>query len=182
MTDGATVGLVLAAGAGTRFGRPKAPVVVRGERLVDHAVSCLRDGGCDRVVVVLGAWVGDVPGADVVVNPDWEQGMGSSLRAGLSSIRTDPHATRALVSLVDLPGLTAAAVRRVLATPGELVVATYAGQRGHPILFDRRHWDAVIEAAHGDEGARRFLHGREDLAWVEVGDVASGHDVDVPLE
>ena len=77
-----TAGLVLAAGEGRRFSG-KAPYVMDGERLVDRAVRVLRDGGCNDVVVVLGAWVGDVPRAVVVENLEWPTGMGSSLRAGL---------------------------------------------------------------------------------------------------
>ncbi|MBB0994770.1 NTP transferase domain-containing protein, partial [Dietzia sp. SLG510A3-40A3] len=75
-------GLVLAAGAGRRFGGPKALVDFRGVRLVDRAVGLLRAGGCDRVLVVSGAVELEVPGAEVVHNPDWDTGMGSSLRVG----------------------------------------------------------------------------------------------------
>ena len=80
-------GVLLAAGEGSRFGGPKAVAELDGERLVDRAVRVLRLGGCDPVVVVLGAAVVEVPGADlVVVNPDWATGMGSSLRAGLAAL------------------------------------------------------------------------------------------------
>jgi len=171
-------GLVLAAGSGSRFGGPKAPVLVDGERLVDHAVRCLRDGGCEPVVVVLGAWVGEVPRAEVVVNESWAEGMGSSLRAGLQALesRTDVYAV--LITLVDLPGLTSAAVARIVDADDEIVVATYDGERGHPVRLARRHWPDVIEFAVGDEGARRFLAGRADLVLIEVGDVATGTDLD----
>ena len=64
----------------------QAPVVIEGERLVDRAVRVLREGGCDPVYVVLGAWTGDVPGAVAVANPEWPEGMGSSLRAGLTAL------------------------------------------------------------------------------------------------
>ena len=84
-----TAGLVLAAGAGTRYGQPKASVTVDGERLVDRAVRVLHEGGCDPVLVVLGAWVGPVEGADIVLNSAWPEGMGSSLRSGLQSL--DEH-------------------------------------------------------------------------------------------
>jgi CTP:molybdopterin cytidylyltransferase MocA len=81
-----TAGLVLAAGEGRRFGGPKAPYVLDGERLVDRAVRVLREASCDPVVVVLGAWVGDVPDADVVLNDQWRSGMGSSLCRGLEHL------------------------------------------------------------------------------------------------
>lgn len=167
-------GVVLAAGEGRRFGGPKAAYVHDGERLVDRAVRVLREAGCEPVVVVLGAWVGDVPGAQVVVNPDWGRGMGSSLRCALTALT---EADRAVVTLVDLPGLTAAAVQRVRATPDPLVQATYGGRRGHPVVLGRAHWGGVAELAVGDRGARDYLAGH-DVTLVEVGDVATGRDLD----
>lgn len=172
--------MVLAGGEGRRFGGPKAPVVVQGERLVDRAVRVLRDGGCDPVYVVLGAWQGEVPHATVIVNEEWNEGMGSSLRAALSAV-ADAPADAVLVTLVDLPGLTTEAVRRIIATDAELVAAAYDGERGHPVLFARRHWSGVIERAHGDVGARDYLlEHRDELHIVEVGDIATGEDMDVP--
>lgn len=175
-------GLVLAAGAGTRYGQPKAPVVIEGERMVDHAVRVLREGGCEPVLVVLGAWVGAVDGADVIVNNQWPEGMGSSLRAGLTSLASLDGPDAALVTLVDLPGLTPEAVRRLVDCDADIAVACYDGERGHPVRFARQYWDEVIESAQGDEGARRMLRGRADVTLIEVGDVASGYDVDAPAE
>jgi CTP:molybdopterin cytidylyltransferase MocA len=180
----ATAGLVLAAGEGRRFGGPKAPYILDGERLVDRAVRVLRAAGCDPVVVVLGAWVGDVPGAEVVVNDGWATGMGSSLRVGLEHLATVARVDRAVVSLVDLPGLTPDAVRRLAATPGtaadpreDLAAATYAGERGHPVLLGRAHWVGVAATAVGDRGARDYL-AAHPVRLVEVGDVAAGTDLD----
>jgi CTP:molybdopterin cytidylyltransferase MocA len=177
-----TAGLVLAAGPGTRFGGPKAPVLVDGERLVDHAVRVLAAGGCDPVIVVLGAWVGRVAGANLIVNDNWPEGMGSSLREGLVAIRDTTEADAALITLVDLPGLTSEAVRRVIEhdPDAEIVQATYRGERGHPVRLARSTWADAIEAARGDEGARRLIRSRSDVALVEVGDVADGQDMDVP--
>ena len=171
------LGLVLAAGEGRRLGGPKAPLVVEGERLVDRAVRVLLEGGCEPVVVVLGAWVGDVPGATVVVNAEWASGLGSSLRAGLQAAASLEGCDRAVVTLVDLPGLTGAAVRRVVACPGDLVAAAYGGRRGHPVAFGRAHWKAVMREASGDQGARDYLAARP-VALVEVGDLASDRDLD----
>ena len=157
-------------------------MVIDGERLVDRAVRCLRAADCDPVIVVLGAWAGDVPHADVVVNEHWIEGMGSSLRIGLDALASLEDVGSAVVTLVDLPGLTPQAVRRVVAADGDLIVATYDGERGHPVRFDRRHWPDIARLAVGDEGARGFLAGRTDVTFVELGDVASGYDVDVPPE
>lgn len=174
-------GLVLAAGAGVRFGGPKAPVVVDGERLVDRAVRVLREGGCDPVLVVLGAWLGDVPGADAVIeNSEWSEGMGSSLRTGLEVVERQPDVDAVIITLVDLPGLTADAVRRIVAAPPGIAIATFDGERGHPVRLPREHWSGVRAAARGDAGARDYLRGRDDITLIEVGDVASGDDLDTP--
>jgi nicotine blue oxidoreductase len=181
-TSDGVAGLVLAAGAGTRYGQPKAPVLVDGERLVDRAVRNLREGGCAPVLVVLGAWIGDVPGADVIENPEWREGMGSSLRAGLAALAERPGADRVVVTLVDLPGLTGRAVRRVVECSADIVVSTYDGERGHPVAFSRTHWESIRASARGDQGARSFLLSRNDISLVEVGDVALGYDLDEPAE
>lgn len=178
----ATAGLVLAAGEGRRFGGPKAPYLLDGERLVDRAVRVLRVGGCDPVVVVLGAWDGEVPDATTVRNGEWATGMGSSLRAGLNALANLDGVVRAAVTLVDLPGLTPAAVRRVLAgtpTPDDLVQAAYDGVLGHPVVLGRAHWDGVAATVAGDKGARNYLS-QHEVRLVEVGDVADGADLDVP--
>jgi CTP:molybdopterin cytidylyltransferase MocA len=173
----ATAGLVLAAGEGRRFGGPKAPYVYQGERLVDRAVRLLTQGGCAPVVVVLGAWVGAVPQAQVVLNPDWSTGMGGSLAVGLEAVdRLDVD--RVVLTLVDLIGLTSDAVARVVATDGSLVAATYGGLRRHPVLLGREHWAGVIATVEADRGARDYLDAH-DVVLVEVGDVADDRDLDV---
>lgn len=175
-----TAAVILAAGEGKRFGGPKAPHEVDGERLVDRAVRLARTAGCDPVVVVLGAWRGAVPQATVIVNEGWHEGMGSSLRVALGHLEQSA-AERALVLLVDLPGLTAPALARVLATPADLASATYHGVRGHPVLIGRSRWTDVARVALGDRGARDYLRAHEgELVLVEVGDVASGSDLDQP--
>jgi nicotine blue oxidoreductase len=175
-------GLVLAAGAGRRFGGPKAVVEVEGERLVDRAVRVLRDGGISLTYVVSGAVELGVPDAVVVANPDWATGMGSSLRAGLSALPDDVEAV--LVVLVDQVGLTPEAVARVLPAgsgPARLVTATYDDRRGHPVVIGRAYWPEVRAAALGDVGARDVLAAHaEHVVTVECGDVATDADVDRP--
>ena len=185
-------GLLLAAGAGRRMGRPKALVVGEdGVGWLPAAVQRLKDGGCRRVSVVLGASADeaavllaeaavDHTDLHVVVAPDWAEGMGASLRTGLAAL--DPRAEAVLLTLVDLPDVTADVVRRVVAAatgPGVLARAAYDGTPGHPVLLGREHWDGVRATAAGDQGARDYLATR-DVLLVECGDLATGRDVDTP--
>jgi CTP:molybdopterin cytidylyltransferase MocA len=108
--------------------------------------------------------------------------MGSSLRAGLAALEKTA-AEAVVVMLVDTPGVTAEAVRRVLAHtgPGALVVATYHGQPGHPVLLGRAHWQGIAELAVGDVGARRYLAAHAgQMTAVPCEDVADGTDIDRP--
>lgn len=174
-------GIVLAAGEGRRFGRPKAIVELDGERLVEHAVRLVTDGGCDPVVAVAGAVALDVPGVFVVPNPDWRTGMGSSLRAGLDALPAG--VTAAVVTLVDTPWLGADAVGRLIAAHAggaQLAVATYDGQPGHPVLLGREHWDGVRASATGDAGARVYLRGRPDVFEVDCTGTGDPSDIDTP--
>jgi CTP:molybdopterin cytidylyltransferase MocA len=190
-----TAALVLAAGGGRRYGMPKALVEYEGSLLVERAVRTAR-AVCDPVLVVLGARAADVwrtadlEGATVLANRDWETGMASSLRTGLDGLRGWPVAAgrrgggamdAVLVTLVDMPGMTPAALERVAehAAPGALAVATYDGVRGHPVLLGRDHWAGVAETASGDEGARRYLAGR-DVVEVDCTGLADPVDLDVP--
>ena len=180
-----TTGLLLAAGAGTRMGRPKALVVDDdGTPWLARVVDALRGGGCDEVVVVLGAAADEARGlvpddVAVVVAADWAEGMSASLRTGLDHLEhTDADA--ALVSLVDLPDVTDAVVRRVLSAGADraaLVRTTYDGRPGHPVVLGREHWSGVRASAVGDRGARDYLANRAPVE-VECGDLATGEDVD----
>ncbi len=185
-------GLLLAAGGGRRLGgRPKALLEHRGRPLVEYAVGVLHASGCARVHVVLGAQAAAVRErarlADCVLveNPDWAEGMGSSLRAGLGSL-AGTGARAALVSLVDQPGIGAEAVARVLAAYQDetsLVSAAYDGVRGHPVLFGAAHWAGIAATATGDRGARAYLKEHEEaIRLVECGDVARPYDIDTEAD
>ncbi|RQX02100.1 molybdopterin-guanine dinucleotide biosynthesis protein A [Micromonospora inaquosa] len=182
-----TAGLLLAAGAGRRYGRPKALVELDGETLVRRAARLLADGGCAPVHVVLGAGadeVPDLPGAVPVRHDRWPDGLGSSLLRGLASLPADVPAV--VVVLVDQPLLSPVSVRRVRAAYADgavVAVATYAGRRGHPIMLARETWPLLSAYAVGDRGARDLLRDRPDLV-VEVAcdDVGSPVDVDTPAD
>lgn len=189
----APVGLLLAAGAGTRLGRgPKALLRIRGTTLVEHLACALLGGGCAEVVVVTGAGaahvsaaVSHVPGARAEENPRWREGMGTSLRTGLVAIGPGRDV---LVTPVDRPGLCAEEVARVLAAHrcGEITAAAHRDvtgrlQRGHPVLFDARWTAAAAEAAHEDVGARELLRAQTQIVQlVDCSDLEDGADLDVP--
>jgi len=185
-----TAGILLAAGRGSRYGMPKALAPVGGRLMSERALATLRDGGADPIVVVVGAGAAEVrarlaPGtARLVDNPDWATGMGSSLRTGLEALAGHDDAEAAVVLLVDTPGITPAAVARLIAAgsgPDALLAASYRGKQGHPVLLGRAHWDGVRAAAVGDTGAKPYLAAHRDLLrLVPCDDIADGTDVDTP--
>ncbi|MER5883003.1 nucleotidyltransferase family protein [Streptomyces sp. NPDC001941] len=189
---GRVAGLVLAAGGGRRLGgRPKALLEHHGRLLVEHALDTLRTGGCGPLHVVLGASAplvrerADLAGCVVTENPRWAEGMGSSLRAGLTSL-AGTGAGAALVVLVDQPGIGGRAVARVRAayrSPASLAAAAYGGERGHPVLFGASHWAGIADGAVGDRGARDYLKRHADVVeLVECGDVAEPYDIDTEAD
>jgi CTP:molybdopterin cytidylyltransferase MocA len=190
---GRIVGVLLAAGAGRRAGGPKAlRVDADGTSWLLRSIAVLRDGGCDAVIVVLGCQAADArdllvksriaedPMITVVEAPNWDQGMGSSLRSGLLAARSASWQV-VLVHLVDLPDVTAGVVRRLIrqapAGTASLARVTYGGQPGHPVLIGRDHLESIMASLTGDSGAKGYLS-RHSAHSVECGDLASGQDHD----
>jgi CTP:molybdopterin cytidylyltransferase MocA len=186
--------LLLAAGSGSRMGQPKALLrdPASGVTFLEHAVHVLREGGCDGVTVVVGAAAQEVravaegigPDVQVVDCPGWSEGMGASLRAGLAALEgSDVEAV--VVTLVDLPDVGPEVVRRLLEGEADLPTAlgraAYGGVPGHPALIGRDHWTDAITTAIGDSGAREHFR-THPHRLVEVGDLATGRDVDTPTD
>lgn len=171
-------GVLLAAGAGRRFGMPK--VLASQGRWLQVAVDALCGGGCGDVVVVLGAAIVEVPApARCVIADDWSDGLSASLRAGLSALDAD----YAVIHTVDTPDVDARVVARVIAAaraaPSGLARARYGDAPGHPVVIARKHWPALLRGLRGDEGARTFLAARDDVMTVDCADLATGRDIDV---
>ncbi|MDO3636824.1 nucleotidyltransferase family protein [Mycolicibacterium arseniciresistens] len=171
-------GVVLAAGAGTRYGMPKV-TAAQGEWL-QKAVTALAEGGCGDVVVVLGAALVEVPQpARAVIASDWADGMSASVRAGIAAIGS---ADLAVLHTVDTPDVGADVVRRVLSAArgsgSGLARAVYDGRPGHPVVVHRRYWPQLLQSLVGDRGAGPFLRSRADVVTVECVDLATGRDID----
>ncbi|MGN0042646.1 MULTISPECIES: nucleotidyltransferase family protein [unclassified Rhodococcus (in: high G+C Gram-positive bacteria)] len=179
-----TAGIVLAAGDGSRLGgRAKALLPHRGRPLLHTVTTALADGGCDEVIVVLGAYAGEVaaacpPDSTVVVNPEWSTGMSTSLRRGVDA--AGGHATVAL-TVVDFPGITAELVRHVLGEHhgGTVTLPVFDDRPGHPVVFDRADAVAAARQATADEGARSYLaHHRDRVRRLDCTTLADAGDVD----
>ena len=182
-------GIVLAAGEGKGFGGPKALVRFSGQTLVERAVQTLLAGGCRPVCVVLGAAAEQVretsflDNAVVVVNEQWPDGMGGSLRVGLDAARRE-RAGAALVLLADQPLVTPDLVERLISAwraGARAAVAAFRGEGLTPVLLDRTLWQPVARAAVGDLGARALLRAQPELVTlVDCDDVGSPDDIDTP--
>ena len=159
--------VVLAAGAATRFGAPKQAL------LLPEVLRRVRASSVDDVFVVAGAYPLETD-ARLVECPDWARGPGASLRCGLAALDTDVEA--AVVVLADGPDLAPAAVDRVLAAwragAGDVVAASYGGDRGHPVVLGRSAWSSIP-----DEGARAL-----EPVFVPCDDLGSPGDVDLADE
>jgi molybdenum cofactor cytidylyltransferase len=161
--------VVLAAGSSRRLGEPKQLVRLREEALVERAVRVCLEAGCEPVMVVLGASADLVrktcsfQSAVVVENERWEEGMGSSLRVGVSALGTDVDGV--VVTTCDMPAVSPEHLRKLTRT-GETTASSYAGRRGVPAYFPRGMFGQLLEL-HGDAGARELL---KDARVVELVD------------
>lgn len=188
------VGVLLAAGGGSRLGRgPKALLPFRGRSLVEVLADALLEGGCSSVVIVLGSGAAtvlahtDLSRHRVVINERWAEGMAGSLRCGVA----EAGPCDVLVAPVDQPGITPAVVAAVIEAhrQGRVACAGYRSpdgglRRGHPVLFDAGLAVPAAASAVGDAGARGFLAAHPEL--IDVVDVsglagpAGDADVDTP--
>jgi molybdenum cofactor cytidylyltransferase len=182
-------GLILAAGESSRMGTPKATLAYRGRTFLEWIVETLRSAGIERIVVVLGhrAWeiqaLVKSEAIEVVINPDYRSGQTSSLQTGLRALASDdPEAF--LLCLVDHPAISAGTVRGIVSAFREgdapVVIPTYHGRRGHPVLIARRLFEELLGLTR-DEGAdsvvRRY---RPATRYVEIEDEGVVIDVDNP--
>ncbi len=178
--------VLLAAGAGSRFGGGKLLAPYRGRPLIEAALRGLRESPVDEIIVVVGAEgerllsVSSAYGARVVENPNWSAGMSTSIKVGLSACGPDVRA--AVVALADQPFVGSEAVARLVKAferGARVAVATYGGHLRNPALFAREVWPLLLRELSGDEGARVIIRRYPELVTeVRCDDVADPADVD----
>ncbi len=156
--------IVLAAGASQRMGRPKQLLPVGDKTMLKHLVDVVRASSASPIIVVLGHRASEMKATlqegdvEIVVNEDWEAGLSTSVQAGLRAVA--PEVQAALFVLADQPALTAEVIAQIVEhyrrTRGLIVVPTYGGRRGNPVLFDRALFPALMQV-EGDQGGRSLL-------------------------
>jgi CTP:molybdopterin cytidylyltransferase MocA len=181
--------IVLAAGRSSRFGRPKALAAIGGTTFITQILRTLADAGVSEIVVVTrpadAAMEQEVAAsghvARIVVNPEPSRGQLSSLIAGLDAIDR-PENGGAIVLLVDMPLVSASAIRRVIAaaqsSSAPIVRAVHAGRHGHPVVFKRETFEA-LRRADPAVGAKAVVHAMQ-VEDVEIADRGVVEDVDTP--
>jgi molybdenum cofactor cytidylyltransferase len=188
--------IVLAAGKSSRMGRTKAllPLGSSGETFLSRIIRSLREGGVDAIVVVVGgdaaAVRASLPREDVTIaaveNPRYEDGQLSSLLVGLAAVeQRHDNVEAVMVTLVDLPLISAATVRAVrktfLANPGAPLVRPRRGDRhGHPVVFNRSIF-GELRRADPSKGAKPVVHAHApEEVGVDVDDEGAFIDIDTP--
>jgi CTP:molybdopterin cytidylyltransferase MocA len=175
--------IVLAAGSGSRFGGGKLLARLGGQTLIEAVLDNLRHAPVDEVIVVVGAdaerlrEVCERYDVRTVDNEGWEQGLSTSVLAGLRAC----GGRAAAVLLGDQPFVGAETVERLVAAfaeGAEVAVATYGGKRRNPVLFSREVWPLLEAELAGDEGARSVLRRHPELV-VEVPCEGVGDPADV---
>jgi CTP:molybdopterin cytidylyltransferase MocA len=165
------VGIVVAAGASTRLGRPKQIVEIDGEPLVKRTIRVLAAARVSKVAVVLGAHLDDIDSrmtapATRLINPDWKEGMASSIRLGTGWAMSQ-GATAVVLSVCDQPLLTTAHIDALIAmheSAPSIVGSRYRGVIGVPAVFPASVFGDLL-ALTGDRGARALLQDARAIAW-----------------
>lgn len=179
--------VILAAGTSTRMGRPKPLLHLRGRPLLDYALDAVREASVAQTVVVLGAAAerirAAVPMADVEVvhNPEYEVGLSTSLRAGVAAAR---DADAFLFVLGDQPFVSSQTIDRIVRSWESggtgILIPTFRGRRGNPVLVDRSI-AREVETLRGDAGFRSlFAEHAADVREIPVDDPGVLVDLDTP--
>lgn len=177
--------LILAAGASSRFGGCKLLAQVDGRAMLASQIDLACRIAPENVYIVTGAWYDEIksllntqPNAKVIYNPDWQQGMSSSLKVGISQLTEDY--TEVMVLLADQVNLSEARLRQLItAFDGEnIVCGFYEGRRGVPAIFGASHFEEIMQLS-GDQGAKPLLYDTNNHV-VECAMPEASIDIDTP--
>ena len=183
--------VLLAAGASVRLGSPKQNLEFQGQTLLQHAVQAARHSGCAPVVVVLGAKTNELraqlifPEITVVENPEWEEGMGSSVRYGVQALlQAAPDLNNVLLMTCDQPFVSGQVLRQLVAEKAKnlkkIIASAYQDTIGTPVLFDKQFFPDLLHV-QGAQGAKKLLFQYPEA----VGTISfelGGFDIDTPAD
>ena len=182
--------IVLAAGEAKRMGQAKLLLPWQGKPILEHVLDQLLHSQVDEIILVLGHEAKQMrekipaQGIKIAINPDYQEGMSASLRQGLMII--DEKAEAFLVVLGDQPGISKEIINQLIQAfhrprhPKGIILPTYRGIRGHPVLFSSQYRQEVLKLK-GDVGGRQILADHpEDILGVEMDTDDVLQDIDTP--
>jgi molybdenum cofactor cytidylyltransferase len=183
-------GILLAAGESRRMGKQKLLLPLKQSTILEQAVDSVVDSGVSEVIVVLGHETEDLmkllstKPVKIVLNPDYKQGMSASIRAGVKALHKDTQGI--MIFLADMPFIeqtvTRCLINNFIESDKGIVVPTYDGRRGHPVIFSSTYRDELLKL-QGDEGGKRIIDRHpEDLVEIEVGSDTVTRDIDTPTD
>lgn len=184
------VAVVLSAGESSRMGRPKALLPIDGQTFIERIVGALKQGGVERIVVLLGSnaeelrhQIVHLP-VEILINPDYQQGQLSSLQVAVRHLQAAKDCVGMMVHLVDHPYIDPKLVRLMLqrfdGSKFSIVVPRHQGKRGHPVIFSRSLFDELLNAPL-DQGAKAVVNAhRQDTLEIDTDDVGITLDIDTP--
>lgn len=184
------IAVVLSAGESSRMGRPKALLPIQGQKFIERIIRVIGQSRVGRTIVVLGHHADQLRGqiehlpVEVVINPDYRSGQLSSLQVAIRHIRDDDRCDGMLVHLVDHPfidvALVDALIESFFETKKMIVVPSYKGKRGHPVIFSRELFGELLNAPL-DQGAKAVVNAhRQETLEIEWQDEGITLDIDTP--
>ncbi len=182
--------IILAAGASRRMGKPKQLLKIDNQTLIERAIAITQALEHQETVIVLGAnaqqitpFIASRPALDFIINEDWEQGMGTTLKAGLSFLlNAEKDLSAVIVMVCDQPYLSAKKLQELIdkyrETKANIVATSYNNIKGVPALFSKKLFDKLLDLDK-DEGARKIIN--RFKGEIEVVDFPKGiYDLDTP--
>ena len=178
--------IILAAGESKRLGKPKQNLLFRGKTLLQTAVDAGIESICDPIIIVLGANSDQInkdfrsEKIKVVHNPDWEEGMASSIRSGIDELKKEIEVDSAIIMLCDQPFVNPGLLNRLISKQKEtgktIVASSYNDTTGVPVLFNRSFFHELL-LLQGHQGAKNILKNHGDVT-ITIPFEMGGIDID----